>query len=42
MKVKNFQPARIIPHYKNTKQYRIVVSSLMMALKPKHVGAHFD
>jgi len=42
MKVKNAQPVRIIPHHKNTKQYRIVVSFLMMALKPKHIGANYD
>jgi hypothetical protein len=42
MKVKNAQPARIIPHYKNTKQHSIVVSSLMMAVRPKHVGANYD
>ena len=42
MKSKNAQPARIIPYYKNTKQYRIVVSCLMMAVKPKHVGADYD
>ena len=42
MNVKNVQRAKIIPHYKNTTQYRIVFSSLMMALKPKHVGANYD
>jgi len=42
MKAKNAQPARIVPHYKNTKQYKIVVISLMVAVKPKHVGANYD